>query len=208
MMTNGQLTGETAEVADGRARILEAAIQQLEEHGEASLRLAAIAERAGVALALITHHFGSRDGLVAAAQQVRLAGAVAADIAAINAIYANVDSAQELRERVSAVTTALVTTSRASTRLSRIAALAAAHGRPEARAALGDTVKELLDSLTDVIERARQRGLIRPDVDPRAMATFVQAYALGLVVADLDPDRPDPDALHRVITIAIDGFFA
>jgi AcrR family transcriptional regulator len=208
MMTNGQLTGETAEVADGRARILEAAIQQLEEHGEASLRLAAIAERAGVALALITHHFGSRDGLVAAAQQVRLAGAVAADIAAINAIYANVDSAEEFRERISAVTTALVTTSRASTRLSRIAALAAAHGRPEARAALGDTVKELLDSLTDVIERARQRGLIRPDVDPRAMATFVQAYALGLVVADLDPDRPDPDALHRVITIAIDGFFA
>jgi TetR/AcrR family transcriptional regulator, regulator of cefoperazone and chloramphenicol sensitivity len=204
---NGQLSGEASEIADGRARILEAAVQQLEEHGEGSLRLAAIAEQAGVALALITHHFGSRDGLVAAAQQVRLAGAVAADVEAINAISARVDSTRELRERIAAVTTALVTTTRARTRLSRIAALASAHGRPDARAALGDTVKRLIDSLTDVIERAQEQGFIRPDVDPRALASFVQAYALGLVVADLDPDRPDPDALHHVITTAVDGFF-
>jgi AcrR family transcriptional regulator len=207
VVVDGQRTGEAPEVAAGRARILEAAVRQLEVHGEASLRLASIAEEAGVAIALITHHFGSRDRLVAAAQQVRLAGAVAADVAAINAIHAEAGSAQEFRQRLAAVTTALVTTDRAPTRLSRIAALAAAHGRPDARAALGDTIKELLDGLTEVIERGQQQGFIRDDLDPRATATFVQAYALGLVLADLDPDRPDADELRHVITVAIAGLF-
>jgi AcrR family transcriptional regulator len=193
--------------ADGRQRLLDAAVRMLERDGEASLRMTAIADEAGVAVTLISHHFGSRDGLVAAAQQLRMAGAVAADVQAIEAIYADVDSAQELRQRLAALTAALVSTDRAAMRLSRIAALASAHGRPAVHAALGETVKELLDEFVDLIDRAKRKGLIRNDVDPRALATFVQAYALGLVLADLDPDRADPDELRRVITLAIDGFF-
>jgi AcrR family transcriptional regulator len=192
--------------ADGRRRILEAAVRLLETHGEASLRMTAIAEEAGVAVALITHHFGSRDGLVAAAQQARVAGAVSADLAAFEAILSDVETAETLLERLDAVVASVVDESRAPTRLSRIAALAGAHGRPDAKAMLGETIGELLSKLAALIEEGQQRGLIRADVDARALGTFIQAYALGLVLADLDPDRADPDELRRVIALTYGTF--
>jgi AcrR family transcriptional regulator len=191
---------------DGRQRLLDAAVRLLESHGESALRMTALAEEAGVAVGLITHHFGSRDGLVVAAQQVRVAGAVAQDLAAIEAILADVDDPQVLRERLAALTAAIVDVGRASARMSRVAALASAHGRPAARAALAETVGELLGSLAALIDDARARGLVRADVDPRSMATLIQAYSLGLVLADLDPDRADPDALLEHLTRALEGF--
>jgi AcrR family transcriptional regulator len=193
-------------VPDGRQRLLDAAVRLLDAHGESALRMTAIAEEAGVAVGLITHHFGSRDGLVVAAQQVRVAGAVAADVATIEAILLDVDDPQVLRERLAVLTAAIVDVGRASARMSRVAALASAHGRPAAGAALGETVGELLGSLEVLIEGARERGLVRADVDPRALATLLQAYSLGLVLADLDPDRADPDALLEHLTRALEVF--
>ena len=66
--------------SEGRERLLAAAIRHLETHGEADLRVTDIAEEAGVAIGLIRHHFGSRDGLVAAAQQRRVEGATREDL--------------------------------------------------------------------------------------------------------------------------------
>jgi AcrR family transcriptional regulator len=193
-------------VPDGRQRLLDAAVRLLETHGEAALRMTAIAEEAGVAVALITHHFGSRDGLVVAAQQARVVGDAVSDLAVIDAIVSGVTSREELRERLAGLTSVLVSGRREATRLSRIAALASAHGRPEAEAALGATIGELLDGFAALIARGQERGLIRTDVDARSLATFINAYALGLVVADLDPHRADADALRDVIGRAFDVF--
>lgn len=48
--------------ADGRQRLLDAAVRWLETASEADFRMLAIAAEADVTIALITHHFGSRDG--------------------------------------------------------------------------------------------------------------------------------------------------
>jgi hypothetical protein len=133
-------------------------------------------------------------------------GDAASDLATIDAILSDVTSLAELREGLAGLTSVLVAGSREATRLSRIAALASAHGRPEAEAALGETIGELLDGLVALIARGQERGLIRTDVDARALATFINAYALGLVVADLDPHRADAGALRDVIGRAFDVF--
>jgi len=65
--------------ADGRRRILDAAVQILESEGEAALRVLDIARMADVVPGLINHHFGGRDQLVAAAQLERFAGESARD---------------------------------------------------------------------------------------------------------------------------------
>lgn len=56
-----RLTGEEA-----RARILDAASAQLTAEGPRGLRLDAIAEELGISRQAILHHFGTRDGLIAA----------------------------------------------------------------------------------------------------------------------------------------------
>ncbi len=192
--------------ADGRERILAVAAQVLDTHGEAALRIADVAETADVALGLISYHFGGRDGLIVAAQQRRFAGLVKDDQAAFEQILDSVTTRDELTAALSAMTMALLDGGRATTRMSRIAAVASTFGRDEAHTAMGTIVNQLLNGYRILIERAQVRGLIRTNLDARAMATFVQSYALGLVTFDLDPSAPTPAQMHTVIMTAVTGF--
>ncbi len=187
---------------DGRERLLQAAVRHLDTRSAADLRVTAIAAEAEVAIGLIRHHFGSRDGLVADAQKRRIEGATRDDISAIHLLLSAAD-AKGLWAGLELLTRALIDRQRASTRLSRFAAVATAHGRPEVRSAIGETLSSLIDELTGVITEARERGLIAPDLEPRAVATFIQSYALGLLVHDLDPEQVDDEALIAVVMAAV-----
>ena len=189
--------------AEGRERLLAAAIRHLETHGEAELRVTEIAEEADVAIGLIRHHFGSRDGLVAAAQQRRTEGVTREDLAGMRATLTEVADNDALMARVIELTRAVTDRRRADVRLSRIAAIATAHGRPEAREAIGATLDDLLDDLSVLIMEAQLQGLVRTDLDARAVATFLQAYSLGLIVHDLDPKGHDAGKLTDVIVTAV-----
>ncbi len=57
-------TAASAEVGDTKARILDATFRRLATQGYAALRVRDIAEEAGVNVALINYHFGSKDQLV------------------------------------------------------------------------------------------------------------------------------------------------
>lgn len=190
------------EVPDGRERLLRAAIRHLEEHGEAELRVTDIAEEADVAIGLIRHHFGSRDGLVATAQVRRIEGATRRDMDASRAALGTAQDIGTLLDRIEVLTHALLERSRSEVRLSRLAAIASAHGRPDAREAIGAVFGDLLDELAAIVREAQERGLARTDLDPRAVATFIQSYSLGLIVHDLDPDPADDEKVVEVIATA------
>ena len=192
-----------AERPDGRERLLRAAVRHLETHGEAELRVTEIAEEADVAIGLIRHHFGSRDGLVAAAQIRRIEGATREDVASARAVISTAGSTDDLLARIDGLTRAVIDRTRAEVRLSRFAAIATAHGRPEAREAIGGALGDLLDELAGLIREAQEKDLARSDLEPRAIATFIQSYSLGLIVHDLNADRVEADALVAVIGTAL-----
>jgi len=191
------------EAPDGKERLLRAAVRHLEAHGEAELRVTEIADEADVAIGLIRHHFGSRDGLVSAAQIRRIEGSTRDDMAGARALLGTAEDLDSMLSRIDDLTRAVVDRSRGQVRLSRLAAIAAAHGRPEARDAIGGALGALLDELASIVHEAQVKGLARADLDPRAVATFIQAYSLGLIVHDLDPDRVDADRVVEVIGIAV-----
>jgi AcrR family transcriptional regulator len=202
-MSDSALTsGQQDDLPDGRERLLRAAVKHLEAHSAAQLRVTAIAEEAGVAIGLIRHHFGSRDGLVAAAQQRRIEGATREDIRRIRPLLAASD-AETLWSGLQQVTRATVERTRGTVRLSRFASVATAHGRPEVREAISTTFGDLLDEMSTMIDEAQQRGLLASDVSSRAAATFIQSYALGLLIHDLDPDPVDDEELVGVIMAAL-----
>ena len=187
---------------DGRERLLQATMRHLETHSAAELRVTAIAEEADVAIGLIRHHFGSRDGMVAAAQQRRLEGATRQDIDAVRTLIAAND-ADALWAGLELLTRATVDRTRADVRLSRFASVATAHGRSEAREAIGGTFGELLDELAAVIREAGERGIVGTALEPRAIATFIQSYALGLLIHDLDLESVDDESLVAVVMTAL-----
>jgi AcrR family transcriptional regulator len=190
---------------DGRERLLLAAVRHLETHGEADLRVTEIAEQADVVIGLIRHHFGSRDGLVAAAQQRRVEGAAREDLAGIRTVLGTIKSPDDLLVQFDLLTRQVVDRSRAEVRLSRFAAIAAAHGRPDAQQAIGGALGDLLDDFAALVREAQENGIVRRDLDARAIVTFIQAYSLGLIVHDLDPQAPEADLLAEVIRDVVRG---
>ena len=118
-------------------------------------------------------------------------------------MLSEVEDNDALMARLAELTRAVTDRSRADTRLSRFAAIATAHGRPEARESIGAALGDLLDDLAVLIMEAQLRGLVRQDLDARAIATFLQAYSLGLIIHDVDPKEPDADKLTGVILTAL-----
>lgn len=72
---------------DARARILEAAVERLRAEGPQALTLTVLAKELGISHQAILHHFGSRDGLIAAVVHSALQSLeteLAAGLAAVN----------------------------------------------------------------------------------------------------------------------------
>ena len=66
MAKNGKRTGRPAGMGDtNKRRLLEAAREQFSSQGFRSVTMRSIAAEAGVDVALIAHHFGSKEGLYA-----------------------------------------------------------------------------------------------------------------------------------------------
>jgi AcrR family transcriptional regulator len=191
-----------------RQRILMSAVEIIDEHGEAALRLMDVARRAGITLSLITHYFGTRDNLVAEAHTVRFKGLTSADAKKLVRVVGSASTKDEFRAALSALTAEVLDRKRASVRLARISAIGAAYGRPELLTELGDTMSELNDTLTEVITTMQDEGFLRPDIDPRAVATFISAYSLGAVVADLDARPADREQIAQVIGHFADAIIA
>ena len=51
------------------------------------------------------------------------------------------------------------------------------------------------------IRGLQAKGLLRGDVDPMALGVFVQAYALGMMIADLVEPAVPSDSLAAVVDL-------
>ena len=196
---------ERDERSDGRSRILDAAYAIVESSGEAALRFVDVAETAGVALSVITHHFGTREGLVAAVHARRFAGIVAEDVAQI-AVLVGASTREDITAAVTRITQAVLAKDRAAGRLARVSSIGATHGRPELSDVIAEEATRLLDRLAEAVAGLQTDGLLADDVDPRAFATFLQAYTLGMILADLDTTPPARGAIVEVVERAIGAF--
>jgi hypothetical protein len=50
-------------------------------------------------------------------------------------------------------------------------------------------------------------GWVRNDVDPRAVAVFVQSYNLARVLVDLDTEPVSANEWENVVRVALGSFF-
>jgi len=189
-----------AERIGGRERILAAALETLETQGEAAVRFVDVGERAGVAISVITHHFGSREGLIAELHALRFHGLITNDLEVLSHLTRTAKDRETYVAGLSALTAQIVDSSRRGARLTRIVSLGGTHGRPELLERIRREATQLLDQLTSLFIAGQARGFLDRSIDARAAATFVQAYAVGMIVADLDETPAEPSEIAAVIT--------
>lgn len=184
---------------NARERIVTATMAAIDRGGEPAVRLVEVARNAGVTQGMISYYFDSREGLIVEAQLRRFLGSVNEDTSQLVELVTSAPNAAALLEGFRAATQAVVDRYRAGIREVRLNVLGSAVARPELHAALAKRQTELINSFTEVVLIGQERGLVRTDRDARALASFVQAYAFGLVLVDMDIERVDDNDLVDVI---------
>ncbi len=182
-----------------RQRIIDAAVRTIDQGGEASVRISAVAEEAEVTQGMISYHFGGREGLIQEAQLARFLTSVTDDIKALEEQTRAVESVEQLLPYLHTLTSEVVSAKRSLGRATRLMAIGAALPRPELLSLIADAQTSLIDGMEKVVLIAQARDLMRNDLDPRSVAVFVLSYNTGLVVADIDPQRPSDEHFAQVV---------
>lgn len=173
--------------------LLGAAAELVAERGVERASLARIGERAGASRGLPTHHFGSKDALVArladraqnqldaAARAVVMRGdRPVEEVFALDHVRTMVETYLERFERPTADDRALIVMWGAT-----FPAEASVEG-------MLDASRRSFAGWSELVEQGRRDGSIRPDVDPRTAAVLLQGLLRGVAATFLtDADLID-----------------
>ncbi|NDG67232.1 MAG: TetR/AcrR family transcriptional regulator, partial [Actinobacteria bacterium] len=147
-----------------RQRILELAVFAIDEGGEAAVRVNDLAAEAGVTVPTLYRHFGSRDGLVEAAQTYRF-------------------------RKTQFIDGSVFAADRWELRQVRLNALGAGYARPELAASLALAQKQGAMGIADMLLPFQKKGWIRKDIDLAAAVYWFMGQILGRVLIEMG-DNP------------------
>ena len=188
-----------------RERALAVVVDMLEQGGEASVRIDDVRERSGVSIGAIYHHYGDRDGLIVAAQVRRFARYAEAETAALSDIVERAADLQHFRTAIRQLTWGTSSALRTAERWAQVAVVASTVGRDDLAAEVREIQTRLTDEFQAHVAQGQARGFFRADLDPRAIATFIEAYSLGRVLNDVDERPVSDEAWERVVGVVIDA---
>jgi len=180
--------------------ILTAARDIIEESGPNGLRVSDVAQRAGVAVGLLYHYFDDRDDLIDAVREAQFLARIEADIAdLVRKVGPNdLDTTAVLKVIIDDFANPR-SKKRRDFRLDRIEALAAARYNPELTKRLVQAQKRLSSSIRATIEKAKEDGLVAPEVDAHALAFFLEVLPLGTGLATVYADMPSQEAWRELL---------
>jgi AcrR family transcriptional regulator len=192
--------------SDNRAKILDLAVAAIDLGGEEAIRVHHLVAEAGVTVPVPYHYFGSRDGLVNAAQVARYTRRTFDDIARIGKAVDKCTSKDELRD-VLVTTWTRSLARRAENRWVRTSALGSAYARPELKAAIAKAQDDVVAQLCEFLEPCRERGWLRPGIDLTSTVAWHHSLLIGRVHIELGQKLVDPVEWDRLTIEVFDHAF-
>jgi|688.fasta_scaffold517671_2 AcrR family transcriptional regulator len=165
--------------------MLEVAIAAIAEKGESGVRVNDVAAEVGVAITSLYHYFGSRDGLVIAAQTERYLRSLGSENERIVEALADCKNKAQFREVLLEIHRRVNNANRAPFRLIRVSVLGSTLGRPDLATAVGKAQDEFITSFSGFLAIAKERGWTRPDLDPVGASAWSIGQILGRIVIEI-----------------------
>jgi AcrR family transcriptional regulator len=188
-----------------RQRILELAVSAINEGGEAAVRVNDLATEAGVTVPTLYRHFGSRDGLVEAAQTYRFRKTQFVDGSVLAASLAKCKNQDELRKALRKELLTHFDTDRWELRQVRLNALGAGYARPELAASLALAQKQGAMGIAEMLLPFQKKGWIRKDIDLPATVYWFMGQILGRVLIEMGDN---PVSQKKWNDVSLEGIMA
>jgi len=192
---------EQGDIHPTRELIVEVAATLMKEKGVEKLHIDDVLERTGLSRGALYHHFTNVDDLIEHALLATYAEGVNANIDFVRNVLATSSTLAEFR-------TGIFEANRIYARNEQLRELRKLRAHAMALTAtatmlateLAQEQQRLTDEYIAVIIESKKRGWVRDNVDPHALATFVQAYSFGVIVDDVSQSHVDRDAWEQIIS--------
>jgi len=179
----------------------------MREGGEAAVRIQDISASTGISVGSIYHHFADRDGLIRATHAHNYARVVAEDMPLVKNFISELTGFEDLLGQYETMVTFLNQHFETQSALDRAAIVGTSAGRPLMRAELARVQHDLNESAAEVMELARERGMLKDHLNPRAAAMIALGLLLGRAVAELDTEPVSDTDWTRAALSAVGGLF-
>jgi AcrR family transcriptional regulator len=202
--TSGAQSSRESRTTSTIDRALNAVTSVLDSGGEGSLRLVDISKQSGVSIGSLYHHFGSRNGLIAAARERQfreglsypgqieaktyLAAKTPADFVRVFDDMLRSSEAPEVAEG----------------RRHRFELIGSAASRPRDLPGVIALESAYLSAGEEIGRALYDRGWLKDGVEPRTFALFLHSLSMARVVRDLD-DIISADAWRMIARRALEG---
>jgi AcrR family transcriptional regulator len=190
-----------------KAILVETVVEMLETIKPADIQADKVLEISGISKGSLYHHFEDLGELVETAQVARYSKWITVSVDTMTNILPKAKNISELRVALAAVTKATQRHDLSKYRLERARTLANAEGNPRFQKALAEETDRLTSLLEDLCREVIEKGWFRKDLNPRALAVFIQSYTLGKLVDDFSPNRVPEDVWNALIDGIVINYF-
>lgn len=173
---------------DTRSKIIDATITIIEADGEAAVRVDAVVRSAGFTKPVLYHHFGDREGVIAAAQAERFRRSLEIGIEGATALVDAASSADDFLTAMRVLLKNYASPEGRERRRFRIEVLGAAASRPALMASIVEASRAHIDKFEMPLRIAEARGWLKPDVPVRDFAQWWVGLVLSRHLFEIDPD--------------------
>jgi AcrR family transcriptional regulator len=193
---------------DSRARLIDAALQVILKHGVDAVRIDEIVSEVGVTKGSLYWHFEDRDALIKAALAEHIQRLNEATIAGVSGALEEPISKEDYLSRVAPFIADPYNAEQVRERWDRLAMLVETRNHPDLLEMMRDVQARNLDVFVELMSQAQRSGVLREDLDPRAVAVALNAMYLGSNIIDvLGDNAPTPEAWWNLISFFIGALF-
>ena len=189
-----------------KVRLTEVAAALIDEHGSQGFTVEQLLEKSNISKGSLYHHFEDFHDVIRQAQVMRFARYVEEDIQALTAVLLVSSSREDMFDRLDLISRATHDAARSVRRADRIEILAGARHSEKMKNALAPTQARLTVAIADLVREMKTKNFVSEDLDSTAVAVFIQAYSLGLIVNDVSNDQVDLEKWHALISRMTRGF--
>ena len=187
---------------DLREKILELAIKVIDEQGEQGIRTNALAFEAGTTPPTLYHYFVSREGLIEEAQVERFVRSISIDIDLLITQLKKAKTKKDLLKGISDLFERRDTAQRATLRWRRMNAVGATFARPSLAERIAEAHNELVSRAAIALSPFQRQGIIRQDIDLRAVVAWYNGAVLGKTLSSLPGSDIDNEQWERTMNEA------
>lgn len=194
--------------ADSRTRLVDAALRTILEHGVDAVRIDDVVAEVGVTKGSLYWHFEDREALVKAALAEHIRRLNAGTITGMSDALEESLGKDDYLARVATFVADPYDDAQVRERWGRLAILVETRNHPELVEMMRDVQGRNLEVFVELMGQAQKAGVLRQDLDPRAVAVALNAMYLGSNIIDvLGEHAPEPEAWWRLIALFLEVLF-